>query len=180
MKQYKFFTRIQQEGEPVEKFIVVLKILASTCNFSTLRDSLVRDRIICGIRDSKLREDLLKVPDLDLDKCINACRASELSKERNKAIEATSETVHHLHSGNKRNQDGKDDKDAHRKLIRKCKFCGRQHWRGNCPAYGVECQKCYKPNHFLLFACLGSQSQYTLWKARTKILATMMKSKQPI
>lgn len=78
--------------------------LASTCNFTTLRESLVRDRIICGIRDSKLREDLLKVADLDLDKCVNARRASELSKERNRAIEATSEIVHYLTSGNKREE----------------------------------------------------------------------------
>ena len=89
----------------------------------------------------------MKVADLDLDKCINACRASELSNERNRAIEATSETVHHLTSGNKReekkdkrDQGGRDDKDANRKLIPKCKFCGRQHRRGNCPAYGVECK----------------------------------------
>ena len=115
---YKFFTRVQEEGEPLEKFIVDLKISASTCNFTTLRESLVRDRVICGIRDSKLREDLLKVADLDLDKCVNACRASELSKERNRAIEATSETVHHLTSGNKReekkdkrDQGGRDDKN---------------------------------------------------------------------
>ena len=67
VERYKFFTRVQEEGEPLEKFIVDLKILASTCNFTTLRESLVRDRIICGIRDSKLREDLLKVADLDLD-----------------------------------------------------------------------------------------------------------------
>ena len=77
---------MQEKGKPLEKFIVDLRILASTCNFSTLRESLVRDRIVCGTRDSKLREDLLKVADLDLDKCVNACRASELSKERNRAL----------------------------------------------------------------------------------------------
>ena len=110
VERYRFFTRVQEEGEPLEKFIVDLKILASTCNFTTLRESLVRDRIICGIRDSKLREDLLKVADLDLDKCVNACRASELSKERNREIEATSETVHHLTSRNKR-EEKKDKRD---------------------------------------------------------------------
>ena len=67
-----------------------------------------------GTRD----EDLLKVAELDLDKCVNACNASELSKERNRAIEATSETVHHITSGNKReekkdkrDQGGRDDKN---------------------------------------------------------------------
>ena len=67
-----------------------------------------------GTRD----EDLLKVAELDLDKCVNAYRASELSKERNRAIEATSETVHHITRGNKReekkdkrDQGGRDDKN---------------------------------------------------------------------
>ena len=58
----------KEEGEPLEKFTVDQTILTSTCNFGTLRESLVRDRIIRGIHDSKLREDLLKVADLALDK----------------------------------------------------------------------------------------------------------------
>ena len=43
VERYKFFTRVQEEGELLEKFIVDLKILASTCNFSTLWESLVHD-----------------------------------------------------------------------------------------------------------------------------------------
>ena len=66
-----------------------LKLLAATCNFGTLHNSLIRISIICGIRNSMLCEELLKVVDLDLDKCLRVCRVSELSKERNKAIEPT-------------------------------------------------------------------------------------------
>ena len=110
----------------------------------------------------------MKVADLDLDKCINAYRASELSKERNKAIEATSEKVHHLNSGHKRDQGGKDDKDANRKLIDpKMQFCGRQHRGGNCPAYGVECQKCHKPNHFAS-VCMEAEASAHCGKRRRK------------
>ena len=89
---------------------VPISSTVNTVNFGTLRDSLVRDRRIRGIRDSKLREDLLKVADLDLDGCLNACRVSELSKERNKAIEASSETVHNLKRASKKGQNGKDEK----------------------------------------------------------------------
>ena len=66
-----------------------LKLLAATCNFGMLHDSLICIRIICGIRNSTLCEELLKVVDLHLDKCLRVCRVSELSKEQNKAIEAT-------------------------------------------------------------------------------------------
>lgn len=36
-----------------------------------------------------LWKELLKVVDLDLEKCLCVCRVSELRKEQNKAIEAT-------------------------------------------------------------------------------------------
>ena len=79
VERYKFFSRFQNPGESLEKFITDLKLLATTCNFGDLKDSLVRDRIICGIQDKQLREDLLKDPCLDLQRCLDACRAAELS-----------------------------------------------------------------------------------------------------
>ena len=84
LELYRFFTRVQEATEQLEKLVVDLEILAATCNFGTLQDSLIRDRIICEIRDSKLRDDLLKKVDLDLDKCLNTCRVSELSKKKKK------------------------------------------------------------------------------------------------
>ena len=47
----------------------------------------MRDRIICGIQDRQLREELLKIPDLDLQRCLSVCRATELSKTRPKTLE---------------------------------------------------------------------------------------------
>ena len=79
VERYKFFTRIQEEGESIEKFVTDLKLLAATCNFGTLYDSLIRDRIICGIRNSTLREELLKVVDR------NACM-QQLMSERNQFV----------------------------------------------------------------------------------------------
>ena len=88
MERYRFFTRAQEEGESSEKFVTYLKLLASTCNFDPRQDSRVRDRITCGIRDSTLREELLKTAYLDLDRCLRACRVTEMSKEQAKAIES--------------------------------------------------------------------------------------------
>ena len=51
---YKFFSRVQEAGKTLEKFITDVKILAATCNFEELKDSLIRDRIICGLNDSKI------------------------------------------------------------------------------------------------------------------------------
>ena len=54
VERYKFFTRVQEAGETLDKFITDVKILAATCNFEQLKESLIRDRIICGMTDSKL------------------------------------------------------------------------------------------------------------------------------
>ena len=81
VERHKFFSRFQNPDESLEKFITDLKLLATTCNFGDLKDSLVRDRIICGIQDKQLREDLLKDPCLDLQRCLDACRLAELCRQ---------------------------------------------------------------------------------------------------
>ena len=48
---------------------------------------IARPNNLWHMADSKLRQDLLKIPELSLDKCIENCRAVELSKERRKEIE---------------------------------------------------------------------------------------------
>jgi hypothetical protein len=67
--------RNQFQDETFDKYVTELKILALTCNYGALHDSLIRDRMICGINDSNLRERLLRVADLDLQKCLEICRA---------------------------------------------------------------------------------------------------------
>ena len=47
----KFNMRVQKEGEPVDNFITDLYALAEHCNFGTLHDELICDRIVLDIRD---------------------------------------------------------------------------------------------------------------------------------
>ena len=64
VERYKFFQRFQEPGEPFERFVTDLKVLASTIImqfWNSERFILVHDRIICGIQDKQLREDLLRV-----------------------------------------------------------------------------------------------------------------------
>ena len=54
----KFNSRFQQQGETVEEFISSLHVLAETCEFQTLREELIRDRIVVGVYDRRLSEKL--------------------------------------------------------------------------------------------------------------------------
>ena len=39
-----------------------------------------------------------------------------------------------------------------------CKYCGRSHNRGNCPAFGKKCQKCGRENHFKAVCKSGNEN----------------------
>ena len=138
----------------------------------------MRDRIICGIQDKQLRGDLLKDPCLDLQRCLDACRAADLSKQRSKTLEE-GENVNSLSDQMKRGKVSDDKRcgnmnkrresverreksennrreneslvhDANRKETKRCKYCGGKHRIGNrnCPAFGKRCSACGIMNHF--------------------------------
>ena len=58
-ERYMCNCRVQHDGETVDGFVTSLKTLADTCEFGELKDSLIRDRIILGIRDTGLKQRLL-------------------------------------------------------------------------------------------------------------------------
>ena len=76
-ERYAFNKRDQKTDESVEDCIAALRTLASTCNFcDCLKDSLLRDRIVLGIKDSSTRKRSLQESDLSLKTCVDMCRAA--------------------------------------------------------------------------------------------------------
>lgn len=69
-----------------DKYYTRLKIAVGKCNFRHIRDSLRGDHILCGTDNYVIRERLLREMNLTLDKCLQLCRATELSKEDSKAL----------------------------------------------------------------------------------------------
>lgn len=59
INRHVFFQRKQKEGEIFNEFLVDLQQKSSECEFGTLKDSLIRDQTISGLRDVKLKERLL-------------------------------------------------------------------------------------------------------------------------
>ena len=49
-----FHTRVQGEGETIDSFTTDLRLKSQSCEFGSLQDSLIRDRVVVGIRDSKI------------------------------------------------------------------------------------------------------------------------------
>ena len=65
-------------------------------------------------------------------------------------------------------------------MVRNCKYCGEDHPVRRCPAYGVQCEKCEKLNHFTK-VCLSVSDNTPgghihLGGVRNPILKSCMKS----
>ena len=61
-ERYCFNKRDKLPTESVDCFVAELKTLAKTCNFcDCLRDSLIRDRIVLGIKDEQTTKKLLRI-----------------------------------------------------------------------------------------------------------------------
>ena len=79
----RFNQRKQQLGEPADHFIQDLCRIASDCrlNYGTLKEDLIRDRIVVGVLDDALSEDLQSRLDLTLDVAVRLSQQAEARGE---------------------------------------------------------------------------------------------------
>ena len=161
-ERYKFNQRNQEAGENFDAYLTALRNMTDTCNFytcPTMKDSLIRDRIVLGIRNDNARKRLLQERKLDLKKCIDICRTSESVTTHMQVIGRKLEEVHWINKakGPPKTSGRRSDRPEHlpdrsssqsRKL--KCKFCLKIHLMKKelCPALGKRCSVCGKMNHW--------------------------------
>jgi hypothetical protein len=159
LERHNFNARDQQDGETFDDFSTDVKILSKNCNFcQDCHNSLVRDRIVAGIRDDSLRKKLLAEPKLTLKKAEDICRANETAqigietlKEDKSSNKATADAIQSSAGAEyQRNKTPFHKTRFQPTQEHPCKFCNRSHQRGtqSCPAWGRTCMACYKRNHF--------------------------------
>ena len=131
----------QQNHASIDEYVNKLRGLSETCEFGTLRDSLIKDRIVLGTKNKQVQVTLLNQKDLTLDKALSLCRNSELTEQHLIRINDAS-TVRAVHKSIHK-------KKKERKLDQiNCEYCGLKHAKRKCPAYCKTCRKCNKKNHF--------------------------------
>ena len=73
----RFNSRKQLQDETVDSFITDLFCLAEHCAYDRLREEMIRDRLVVGLRDASLSEKMQLDPELTLDKAMAMARQSE-------------------------------------------------------------------------------------------------------
>ncbi|XP_057380138.1 uncharacterized protein K02A2.6-like [Daphnia carinata] len=153
-ERFKFMSRRQAVDEPFDKFLLDLKSLIASCNYDTQQDSLLRDQIVFSIVDNDTREQLLCQSTLGLKKTVEICRAREsarkLACQMQQGTEASQAQAHVnlLNSSKGFSSTRKTHSSKESANGFSCRYCGNQHPRGKCPAYGKTYAKCGLENHF--------------------------------
>ena len=62
----KFNSRQQQDGETVDQFVTALHTLAENCSYGQLREEMIQDQLVVGLRDMQVSMKLQLDPELTL------------------------------------------------------------------------------------------------------------------
>jgi len=145
---------VQKPTQTIHQFITELQSQAGNCEFGVMTGELVRDRIVVGARDQKLREYLVDVDDLDLNKCIQKAKqytssraqVSHMSQEDN--LDAINQRTPKPAANPTDQSTGSTLKTGNGKY-EYCFFCGREnHPRERCPARDSRCNRCRGVGHW--------------------------------
>ena len=87
IKRFEFNTRVQQEGETVGVFVAALRNIAEHCSYpEDILHDMLRDRIVCGIRDKAVQRTLLKESRLTYDTALDTALAAEAAANDSKQL----------------------------------------------------------------------------------------------
>lgn len=84
----KFNMRQQEAGQSADNFITALHCLAEHCGYGQFYSEMIRDRLVVGLRDNRLPEQLQMDLMLTLEKAVIRICQSELVKKQQEELKA--------------------------------------------------------------------------------------------
>ena len=168
-EEYHFRQAKQESDEDLMTFYTRLKQLSLTCQFGDPERE-IKSQIILKGSSSKLRRKALSCPDMKLEEILREGKAMELAEQQARVVEKLAGSERHnvnkFRCGQRNNRRpgayrGKDDIQSRKDSKLTCRNCNRSYphkgGRTSCPAYGKECRKCGKMNHFQSVCRSGEQ-----------------------
>ena len=131
----------------MDEFITDLYQLANHCEYGSLHDELVRDRIVVGIKDAKLSEKLQLNSKLTLETAITEVRQSEQVKKQQAVVRGEdTAAVEAVRSGSRLRQKPRNKFAGATPKPQTCTRCGKAppHSKPQYPAREAIRRACYK------------------------------------
>ena len=142
VQRFNFNMRYQKEGETVSAFVAGLRRLSEHCKFEATLDDMLRDRLVCGVRDKRLQQRLLAEVNLTFKVAMEVSQAVEATECNARDLQAgqtpKTETVLALNKPRAANLPVS---------AAKCYRCGSTHLPKDCYFKDTECHFCKKRGH---------------------------------
>ena len=91
VERVKLSKRVQQPGGPIDSFIQDLYRIADGCEYGTLKNELIHDRIIVGVLDDALNSEKLQTKTkLTLEEAVKLSRQSVARKQKSSSARNSS------------------------------------------------------------------------------------------
>ena len=148
-----FNKRTQQQ----EDYITVLHQLADGCEYDDIKEEMIRDRLVVGIRDKAMSEHLQMESKLTLDKAIKLIRQREAVQQQQDILKGSNETLETINARSKvksriQRRLVPFSQQVTRQPVQKAKLCRRcgksSHPRQSCPAKDATCFRCNRKGHY--------------------------------
>lgn len=86
-ERYIYNSMKQSDNDSYQEYFLKLKKQSKLCDYKNMEEELMLDKIICSIKDVKLREKLWLKKDINLTEALDMCRSSEETKRQLEVIE---------------------------------------------------------------------------------------------
>ena len=146
LSRFKFRNMKQGASQNCDSYMSSLRLALPECRYRNDADELLKDQFIFGIHNKEIQDHLLgEIKETDNSvRALYEARKIESKLAQRKMLGITNPglvSVDELKKSTSFNR-GKDTSKID------CRFCGRSHRKRDCPAYGKECHKCGRKNHF--------------------------------
>ena len=146
VQRLKFHTRTRLPGESVAAFMAQLRQLSEFCEFGDKLNEMLRDRLVCGINDSRIQRRLLSEPELTPKKGFELAQALEtVDKDAREVMTSAHIDVQPSHVNVLQKKPNSPATPPSNGPV--CYRCGDSHLATNCRFTEAICHFCKKRGH---------------------------------
>ena len=158
VQRFKFYSCNRQTMESIASYVARLRALTQHCKFGDNLDTMLRDRLVCGVNNEQLQRRLLSKPRLTFAKAMEISRTFETTTEDARTLQRDASGAEALAVNVLSNPaDIAVRQTANYMANQPCFRCGGAHPPAKCRFKQASCHKCNKKGH-IARACRSSQA----------------------
>ena len=152
LSRFKFQNMKQTSAQTCDTYMSQLRLSLPECKYRNDSDELLKDQFIFGLFNKEIQDHLLgEISETDNSvKALYEARRIESKLALRKMLGIVTPaalSVEAIHRSFKNKSKSRSQSNTQTDYT-DCKFCGKSHDKGKCPAYGKVCNNCGRKNHF--------------------------------